>query len=244
MAYRWHPKSAEVDPDNPRAWGTCDRCGRIFNLHRLQFQYAYQGSTTPQNTGFLVCDEGCLDPLNAQDTPYILPPDPPPIYNARPENYVLDEESWMGTQDDESITTQDDEPITTAIPNPDGIAATAHLQTSIAAPSGSVAVAYLDIFNGNPSAGGVSVLADITGSATRTNIAASLTTVSGIAQNPSQIIVAAASEATVNTNYCAIYDAATGGTILMSGALNVNGPTVTADAPVVFDALAITINLN
>lgn len=244
MAYRWRPKSAEVDPDNPRAWGTCDRCGRIFNLHRLQFQYSYQGSTTPQNTGFLVCDEGCLDVLNPQDMPYILPPDPMPVYNARPEPYTLDETSYLTTQDDDTITTQDDEPIITAIPNPGQVAATAHLQTIILAPSGSVAVAYLDIFNGNPLAGGVSVLADITGSATRTNVAAELTTTSGIAQNTDVIVVSLASESTVNTNYCGIYDAATGGTLLMSGALNVNGPTVTTDNPVQFDALALTINLN
>lgn len=198
----------------------------------------------PQNTRLLVCTEGCLDPLNPQDMPYILPPDPLPVFNARPENYTLDETSWLSTQDDDIITTQDDEPILANIPNIDAVAATAHLETSILAPGGSVATAYLDIFNGNPATTGVSVLSLITGSATRTNIAASLTTVLGIAKNADVIIVAAESGATVNTNYCAIYDAATGGTLLMSGPLNVRGPTVTAGNPVVFDALAINLNLN
>lgn len=209
----------------------------------LQWQYAYQGSTMPQNTRMLKCPKH-LDPLNPQDMPYILAPDPMPVFNARPEPYALDESSWLTTQDDETITTQDDDAILANIPNPDDNAATAHLETTILAPGGSVATAYLDIFNGDPTTTGVSVLDDITGSATRTDIAASLSTVSGVAQNPAQIIVAAASAATVNTNYCAIYDAATGGTLLMSGPLNVRGQTVTTDNPVVFDALAISINLN
>lgn len=84
----------------------------------------------PQNTGFLVCPKH-LDPLNPQDTPYILPPDPLPVYNARPENYVLDESSWLGTQDGDTITTEDDVPFTTAIPNPDDPADTTHLTTDI-----------------------------------------------------------------------------------------------------------------
>lgn len=243
MAYRWKPTNAEVDPDNPRAWATADCCGFIWPLHMLQWQYAYQGSTMPQNTRMLKCPKH-LDPLNPADMPYILPPDPLPVFNARPENYTLDETSWLSTQDDDIITTQDDEPILANIPNIDAVAATAHLETSILAPGGSVATAYLDIFNGNPATTGVSVLSLITGSATRTNIAASLTTVLDIAKNADVIIVAAESEATVNTNYCAIYDAATGGTLLMSGPLNVRGPTVTVGNPVVFDALAININLN
>lgn len=243
MAYRWHPKNAEVDADSPRAWGSCDRCGMIWNLDQLQWQYAYQGSMNPQNTRFLVCPKH-LDPLNPQDAPLILPPDPLPVFNARQGAYTLDEESFLATEDDETITTEDEDPITTNVPNPADIAATAHLETTILAPSGSVATAYLDIFNGNPTAGGTSVLSLITGSATRTDIASSLTTVLGIAKNPAQIVVALESEATTNTNYAAIYDAASGGTLLMSGTLNVRGPSVTVGNPVVFDPLAIQINLN
>lgn len=118
MAYRWHPKNSETDGDNPRAWASADCCGFIWPLHQLTFQYAYQGSTTPQSTGFLVCPKH-IDPLNPQDTPFLLPPDPLPVYNARPEPYMLDEGSWLSTQDGDVILTQDGEKFITPIPNPD-----------------------------------------------------------------------------------------------------------------------------
>lgn len=196
-----------------------------------------------QNQRRLVCDP-CYDQPNPQDMPYILPPDPMPVFNARPENYTLDEASWLLTQDGEVITTQDGTYIGTAIPNPENTAATARLQTNIRSPGGSVAAAYLDIFNGNPLGGGVSVLADITGSATRTDLAADLTTTSGIAQNTDTIIVTLESQATVNTSYIGFYNAASGGTLLMSGACSVESQSVTLGNPVVFSALGININLN
>ena len=96
----------------------------IWQLDALQWQYAYQGSTQPQNTRFLVCPKH-LDPLNAQDTPNILPPDPIPVFNARPEPYVLDETSWLTTQDGDTITAENGETFITPLPNPnstDGIA--------------------------------------------------------------------------------------------------------------------------
>lgn len=243
MAYRWHPKGAEVDPDNPRAWGTCDRCGFVQNLDKLQWQYAYRGLSMPQNTRLLVCSDRCLDPLNPQDTPIILPPDPLPVFNARPEPYLLDEASWLLTQDGEIITTQDGEYFGTAIPNPSDTANTTRLTSSIVAPGGSVATAYLDLFNGNPASGGVSVLAAITGSATRTNIAASLSTVSGVAVNPDFIVITAASASQTNINYVGIYSAASGGTLLMSGTLSAS-PTIADGNPVQFDPLGLNINLN
>lgn len=242
MAYRWHPKNAQVDADNPRAWGTCDRCGFVWNLDKLNWQYAYQGSMTPQNTRFLVCSR-CNDPLNPQDQPYVLPPDPLPVFNARPENYVLDENSWLSTQDGDVITTQDGEPLTTAIPSPSQAANTSKLVSYIAASGGSVATAYLDLFDGDPTSGGVSVLAAITGSAVRTDIAASLTTVSGVARNPDYIVISAASENQTNISYVGIYSAASAGTLLMSGSLSAS-PTIAQDNPVQFNPLALTINLN
>ena len=74
--------------------------------------------------------------------------------------------------------------------------------------------------------------------------AADLTTTLGIAQNTATLIIAAESGATVNTNYIGIYDAATGGTLLISGFCNVSGQTVTVGNPVVFSPLALNINLN
>lgn len=242
MAYRWKPKNAEVNPDNPRAWGTCDRCGFVHNLDKLQWQYSYLGTFQPQNTRFLVCDR-CLDPLNPQDTPVILPPDPLPIFNARPEPYTLDEASWLLTQDDEVITTQDGDYFGTAIPNPGDTADTTHLFCSIVAPGASVATLYLDLFNGNPASGGVSVLSAITGSSVRTDIASSLTTNMGITTNTDVLMVSAASESQTNVNWCGLYSASISGALLMSGEISVIR-TIAEGNPVRFDALGLSINTN
>lgn len=124
MAYRWHPKNAEVDPESPRAWATCDRCGFVQNHYKLRWQYAYMGSTQPMNTHLLVCPS-CEDQLNPQDTPNILPPDPVPILNARPEPYVLDESSWLGTPEGDTLVTESGETFITPVPNPDSTASIA-----------------------------------------------------------------------------------------------------------------------
>lgn len=87
---RYHPKYSETDPDNPRAWGTCDRCGFTWPLDSLRFQYDYRGSAVLQNIRILCCRK-CLDQPQQQLTPNILPPDPPPFLNARPEPYQIDE---------------------------------------------------------------------------------------------------------------------------------------------------------
>lgn len=205
----------------------------------------YRGSPNLINTRILVCPS-CYDQPQPQLSPVILSPDPPPIYNARPEAYALDETSWIGIEDsDDILATQDDDPLVIQI-NPSSDPNTVHLTSSIASSGGSVTTAYLDLFNGNPASGGTSVLAAITGSSTRTNVASDLTTVLGIAQNPDFIIVTSSAVAQTNISYAAIYSAASGGTLLMSGALAVVGPppSITVGAPVVFDPLALQIDLN
>lgn len=214
----------------------------IWQLDALQWQYAYQGSTQPQNTRFLVCPKH-LDPLNSQDTPNILPPDPLPVFNARPEPYALDETSWLSTQDDDVIATEDGDLFVTAIPNPSTAANTTNLTCSIIESGGSVATVYLDLFDGDPASGGRSVLSAITGSSTRTDIASSLTTVLGIAQNTSPIVITTASESQTNISYVGIYSASISGALLMSGTVSAS-PTIALGNPVQFNSLGIQINLN
>lgn len=243
--YNWLPKLAEVDAENPNAWATCMRCGFITCIDKMVWQYDYRGGPNIINTRILTCGrQTCLDVPNPQLSPIILSPDPEPVFNARPFPYALEESSWLITQDGEVITTEDGTYIGTAIPNPQDVAATAHLQSNISAPGGTVAVAYLDIFNGNPSTGGASVLSSITGSSVRTDVASQLTTVLGIAKNTDTIVVALESGATVNTNWIGLYSASISGALLMSGECNVAGPSVTEGNPVVFDALGLQIDLN
>lgn len=242
MVYRWKPRNAIVDAENPAAWGTCDRCGFVWNLNRLTWQYDYQGTPQLQNLRFLVCPP-CYDAPQPQLSPFILPPDPPPIYNARPENYVVDETNWLTTQDNEIIDTQSGEDLIQSLPNPAPSPPYVNLTAALTYHLGSVAVAYIDLFSGNPLSGGISVLATLTGSATRMNAASVLTTVSGIAENTSAVVLTTACVAMPNINYVGIYDAATAGNLLVSGQVSLSA-FLSVGMPVQFDALGLTINLN
>lgn len=247
MAHRPHPQGTTTNPhDGP--WTSCDRCGRIYSANRMRFQYDYMGGNVPQNLGLLVCDTGCLDALNFQQKLLILPPDPPPFYNTRPEPYAVDETNWLTTQGEDIISDQSNDSIITTInpapvTNPDSNADTSVLSASLTYHLGSVAVAYLDIFNGNPATIGVSVLAIVTGSAIRTNIASALTTSNSVATNLDVLTITSESEGTTNVNYVGIYNAASGGTLLVSGPLSATFPTVVEGAAVQFDQLGLSINL-
>lgn len=86
---RPHPRGAETDPTRPRAWARCDRCGWQYNLYKLNWQYEWRGMQL-QNLQILVCDT-CLDDPQRQLGSIVLPPDPMPVMNARPEQYEIDE---------------------------------------------------------------------------------------------------------------------------------------------------------
>lgn len=88
-------------------------------MNRMVYQYNYRGSSTPQNTRILTCGRpSCLDSLNPQDAPFVLPPDPLPILNARPESYYVDETNWLTTDDGSVLTTDDGTQFITSNPNP------------------------------------------------------------------------------------------------------------------------------
>jgi len=93
---RRNPRRADVNPSAPRAWGTSDRNGMISNHHKLQWQQQWRGSRI-MNTGILVGDDE-LDIPQRQLGILILPPDPRPIMNARPEQYTIDEQQQRVTQ--------------------------------------------------------------------------------------------------------------------------------------------------
>lgn len=209
----------------------------------MSFQYDFAGTSVPINTQLLRCPK-CITPLTWQKKLLVIPPDPPPIFNTRPEPLTVDNTNWLVTDDDDIITTESGDPFTTNIPNPGQDAYVSNLSTSIAAPSGSVSVMYLDLFNGAPASGGTSVLALITGSSTRTNIASNLTTDAGVATNTSPIIIETASENNANVTHVGFYSAASGGSLVMSGTVSATYPTIVQSAAVQFDALGISIDLN
>jgi len=79
---------ANISVTNPQALAICDRCGFRYNHVDLSWQYQWRG-TKLQNIQILVCED-CLDIPQEQLRIIIIPPDPIPISNARPENSVGD----------------------------------------------------------------------------------------------------------------------------------------------------------
>jgi hypothetical protein len=77
---------ANISAIYPRALAVCDRCGGLYNHTDLSWQHQWRGVKL-QNVRILVCPS-CLDVPQEQLRVIILPMDPVPIMNARPENYV------------------------------------------------------------------------------------------------------------------------------------------------------------
>jgi hypothetical protein len=88
MSWRPHPRNATSDPhDGP--WARCDGCGFQWNLPRLSYQREWAGFTLV-NKHLLKCPY-CLDEPQPQLRAIVIPPDPDPVYEARPEQYGIDE---------------------------------------------------------------------------------------------------------------------------------------------------------
>lgn len=92
---------AQTSPTAPRAHAICDRCGFRYNHDQLRWQYDWRGPRLT-NLRILVC-ESCQDKAqqSGQRT-ILLPPDPVPIMNARPEFYVSDNNPLSGIGGDPS----------------------------------------------------------------------------------------------------------------------------------------------
>lgn len=93
------PKFACVDTTNPEAWAQCDRCSFWYNRSDLTFQVEWGGMHL-YNKGILVCTTGnnCYDLPQEQFRTIILPPDPPPIVNARVPNFDYEEQTVIQLQ--------------------------------------------------------------------------------------------------------------------------------------------------
>ena len=89
MAFRPHGH-ARVNPLDPRAFGVCDRCGRLFNLEDLHYQFEWAG-TRLYNTHLRVCHYD-LDKPFIFNRAVILPPDPEPVFDPRPENMTAEDD--------------------------------------------------------------------------------------------------------------------------------------------------------
>lgn len=99
---RPHGKYAVVNPRNPEAFAVCDRCGFWRNRSALVWQTQWAGQQI-FSTGVLVCEDRCFDTPNEQLRTIILPPDPPPIQNARPPNFTYEENGPLQTTLSEDV---------------------------------------------------------------------------------------------------------------------------------------------
>jgi len=79
---------AKVDPTKPQAFGMCDMCGFQYLRRDLHGEVRWMGRQL-QPTGHLVCPT-CWDIPNPTTRPIVLPADPPPVLNPRPEKHGPD----------------------------------------------------------------------------------------------------------------------------------------------------------
>ena len=106
----WRPTGhARVDPTSPQAWATCDLCGALYNHVDLSWQFEWAGNQLI-NQRTLRCED-CLDIPQEQLRAIILPPDPVPILNPRPEPYTLEEPSFLATQSFDNLCTESGAPL-------------------------------------------------------------------------------------------------------------------------------------
>lgn len=81
----------KVDPGNPEGAGQCDLCGRWYQLRTLRAQQQWAG--THLYTFYSLRCQECWDVPQEQFRTIILPPDPPPLTNARVPNFAYEEQT-------------------------------------------------------------------------------------------------------------------------------------------------------
>lgn len=97
MTGPWHPTGrGRVSAQNPQALAVCDRCSFTYNHSDLTWQYQWSGVKL-QNLRILVCKE-CLDVPQPQLKTIVIPPDPLPVLNARPEQYAIEVPSFVAIE--------------------------------------------------------------------------------------------------------------------------------------------------
>lgn len=75
-----------------------------YNLHKLNYQYQYAGADLI-NLRIRVCDI-CMDVPSQFLRTIIIPPDPVPVFDSRPENYVFDEIDYRVTEESDQRVTE------------------------------------------------------------------------------------------------------------------------------------------
>ena len=101
MAYASKEGRTRIDSRSPSASGQCDRCGFLYNHSHLRWQMDYSGAGL-YNKRILVC-EHCYDTPQQQLKVIVIPPDPLPVLNARPPDYVNSETDYRITSGQNTV---------------------------------------------------------------------------------------------------------------------------------------------
>ena len=97
MSGPWHMTGrARVSARMPEAHGVCDFCGFRYLLKDLRPQQQWAGSKL-QTYPYLVCRK-CWDVPQPQLKSIVIPADPLPVYNPRPEQYDYVEPNFVATE--------------------------------------------------------------------------------------------------------------------------------------------------
>jgi hypothetical protein len=91
-----------LDPKRPQAVGECDRCGFVWNLCDLAYQYEWAGAQLIK-TNLLVCVD-CMDLPSVAKKAIVVPPDGLPVLNARPISRSVMTDRRVTMDDNQRVT--------------------------------------------------------------------------------------------------------------------------------------------
>lgn len=100
---------AKVNSRSPEAFGICDNCSFLYNLSELRWQFQWAGNKLV-NMRQLVCRR-CNDIPQTQLRAIVLPADPMPVMNPRPQNYQLAETDYRTTSGQNTVDPETGIPI-------------------------------------------------------------------------------------------------------------------------------------
>jgi hypothetical protein len=104
MTGPYHPTGrARVSARRPEAHGICDDCGFRYLRRQLRPKQQWTGMKL-QTFNILVCNQ-CWDIPQTQLRTLIIPPDPIPIRNPRPEQFSAEVPSYASTLTGNHMTT-------------------------------------------------------------------------------------------------------------------------------------------
>lgn len=112
MSYASRSGRARTSARNPQAHAICDRCGGRFNHVDLSWQFDWAGAGLI-NKRILVCGP-CSDKPQQQLRSIVLPADPTPVMNPRPQDFVNASTDYRTTSGQNTVNAR------TGIPVPGG----------------------------------------------------------------------------------------------------------------------------